>query len=82
MFTFVPALAIGMAKSRRWLDQKDKDGSSSLPEAKRGLLLEKIRRLSKLNKALIAIPVVLVLATTIASLERTPLTGRFVSRIQ
>ena len=71
--SLAPLLFVKNRRSRRWL-QKDLPGM----EEKRPAVLKTIRMRTILFHALIFTPILLFLATIIASLERTPLTGRYV----
>jgi len=84
--TFIPVLIVKNHASRRLLKKiekvKKESGDSVLPSsvkefvAKQGHLLHGIRRRTILFHALIFTPCILFWAAVIASLERTPLTGR------
>ena len=71
--SLAPLLLFKNRKSRKWL-QKDLPGM----EEKRPAILQKIRTRTILFHLLILTPVLLFLATIVASLERTPVTGRYV----
>ena len=71
--SLAPVLLVKNRRSRKWL-QKDLPGM----EEKRPVILKNIRMRTILFHMLIMTPVVLFWATIIASLERTPLTGRYV----
>jgi hypothetical protein len=73
----VPVLLLKNYASRKYLKYGDFMGDPP-SEEKRGVLLERIRTLTKLHRILVAIPIILVTATVVASMERTPLTGRCV----
>ncbi|KAI9455992.1 hypothetical protein F5148DRAFT_1324483 [Russula earlei] len=85
--TFIPVLLVRNHTSRRLLKRieivKQESGDSTLPRsvmefvARQGNLLQSIRRRTILFHALIFIPCILFWAAVIASLERTPLTGRW-----
>jgi Zn-dependent protease with chaperone function len=66
--------------ARRYLQIVDHTGNPT-PEKEKGMVLQRIRTLSRVNKILLSIPVILVLATVLASMERTPLTGRCVGTL-
>lgn len=72
--SLAPFLFLKNRKSMKWL-QKDLPGM----EEKRPLVLRGIRTRTILFHILILTPVLLFWATIIASLERTPLTGRYAS---
>jgi hypothetical protein len=84
--TFIPVILVKNHASRRLLKRiemvKKESGDSALPRpvkelvAKQGNLLQSIRRRTILFHALIFTPCILFWAAVIASLERTPLTGR------
>lgn len=73
--TFVPLLLLKNIKSRKMLQHAEKYGHPDL-EGKKERTLRKIRQRTILFHILIFIPLFLYWATIIASLERTPLTGR------
>ncbi|KAI9461624.1 hypothetical protein BJY52DRAFT_188621 [Lactarius psammicola] len=85
--TFIPVLLVKNHASRKLLKKielvKKESGDSVLPNpvkefvAKQGHLLHGIRRRTILFHALIFTPCILFWAAVIASLERTPLTGRW-----
>ncbi|KAH9063848.1 hypothetical protein EDB87DRAFT_1600719 [Lactarius vividus] len=85
--TFIPVLLVKNHASRRLLKRievvKKESGDSVLPKsvkefvAKQGHILHGIRRRTILFHALIFTPCILFWAAVIASLERTPLTGRW-----
>jgi hypothetical protein len=84
--TFIPVLLVKNHASRRLLKRiemvKKESGDIVLPRpvkefvSKQGKLLQSIRRRTILFHALIFTPCILFWAVVIASLERTPLTGR------
>jgi Zn-dependent protease with chaperone function len=75
--TFVPLLIFRNHKTRRKLQNSAANGSESGNEEGTNALLQKIRHRTILFRILLSIPFVLFCATLIASLERTPLTGRW-----
>lgn len=85
--TFIPVILVKNHASRRLLEKielvKKESGDSVLPNpvkefvAKQGNLLQSIRRRTIIFHALIFTPCILFWAVVIASLERTPLTGRW-----
>jgi hypothetical protein len=75
VLTLVPALALKRRKIN-WVLKHGHDGHNPASEERKGVLLQRTQVLTRLNKILLAVPVLLVAATVIASLERTPLTGR------
>jgi hypothetical protein len=84
--TFIPVILVKNHASRRLLKRievvKMESGDSILPRSvkefvgKQGNLLQSIRRRTILFHVLIFTPCILFWAAVIASLERTPLTGR------
>lgn len=76
--TFVPILVLKNYKSRRWLKHLAIHGKTDgvIGEEKRTRLIKGIRQRSIAFHALLLVPAVLFWATIVASLERTPLTGR------
>ena len=84
--TFIPVLLVKNHASRKLLKRiemvKKESGDSTLPRpvkefvGSHGKLLQSIRRRTILFHALIFTPIVLFWAAVVASLERTPLTGR------
>ena len=75
VLTFVPIILLKNIRSKKKLEFAEKYGHPNL-EKKRERTLEKIRKRTMLFHILIFIPVFLYWATIVASLERTPLTGR------
>ncbi|KAI0303754.1 hypothetical protein B0F90DRAFT_1809455 [Multifurca ochricompacta] len=85
--TFIPVLLVKNHASRKLLKKieivKKESGDSTLPRpvkefvARQGNLLQSIRRRTILFHALIFTPCILFWAAVVASLERTPLTGRW-----
>lgn len=85
--TFIPVLLVRNHASRKMLKKieivKRESGDSALPRpvkefvSKQGKLLQNIRRRTILFHALVFTPFVLFWAAVVASLERTPLTGRY-----
>jgi hypothetical protein len=84
--TFIPVLLVKNHASRKILKKiemvKKESGDTTLPlpvkefVANRGKLLQNIRRRTIIFHALVFTPCILFWAAVIASLERTPLTGR------
>lgn len=84
--TFIPVILVKNHASRKLLKRiemvKKESGDSTLPRpvkefvGSQGELLQNIRRRTILFHALIFTPIVLFWAAVVASLERTPLTGR------
>ena len=84
--TFIPVLLVKNHTSRRILKKieivKKESGDSTLPRpvkefiSNQGRLVESIRRRTILFHVLVFTPCILFWAAVIASLERTPLTGR------
>lgn len=72
VLTFVPIILLKNAKSRHGL-KKNPNAS----EEKVTRTLNKIKARTRVFQILLSIPTVLILATVLASLERTPLTGRW-----
>ena len=75
--TFLPAILIGRNRSRRIVQHAHIPGIP-ISEEKRARHLKKLKVTTRLLQILTVIPLVLFWATIIASLERTPLTGRYV----
>ncbi|OCH94358.1 hypothetical protein OBBRIDRAFT_789265 [Obba rivulosa] len=73
--TFVPVILLKNLKSKKELRWAEKTGRTD--EARKELVLKRIRNRTILFHALLLIPVLLFWATIAASLERTPLTGRW-----
>ncbi len=73
--TFVPILLLGNLRSKKLIRVADEHKIPELVE-KREEMLGKIRRNTVLFHILIFVPIIIFWATIIASLERTPLTGR------
>ena len=74
--TFVPLLLLGNMRSKKIIQKVDKWGIPNA-EQKKEDMLRGIRQRTILFHILIFIPLILYWATIIASLERTPLTGRY-----
>ena len=84
--TFIPVILVKNHASRKLIQRiemvKQESGDTILPRpvkefvAKQGKLLQNIRRRTILFHALVFTPCILFWAAVIASLERTPLTGR------
>jgi hypothetical protein len=84
--TFIPVILVRNHASRKILQKiemvKQESGDTTLPRSvkefvsKQGKLLQSIRRRTILFHALVFTPCLLFWAAIIASLERTPLTGR------
>lgn len=75
--TFAPFLVLKNMKTRKYLAKVE---SSDRPDAesKRDALLQSLRKRTLLLHALIFTPVILFWLVILGSLERTPLTGRYV----
>lgn len=86
--TFIPVLLVRNHASRKLLKKieivKRESGDGALPRpvkefvSKQGKLLRNIRRRTILFHTLVFTPFVLFWAAVVASLERTPLTGRYI----
>ncbi|CDO74977.1 hypothetical protein BN946_scf184945.g49 [Trametes cinnabarina] len=76
VLTFVPIILLKNMKSKRLLKIADKHQIPELVE-KKDDILRRIRHRTILFHVLIFIPIIIFWATIIASLERTPLTGRW-----
>lgn len=76
--TFIPVILIGNFKSRRKIRHAALHGVPT-SEEKVNKLLKKIRVGTVLLNSLFLVPFTLFWATVFASLEQTPLTGRYVS---
>ncbi|KAI0671623.1 peptidase family M48-domain-containing protein [Trametes maxima] len=74
--TFVPILLLGNIRSKKILKMADKHNIPEL-EGKREDILRKMRHRTVLFHILLFVPIVIFWATILASLERTPLTGRW-----
>jgi hypothetical protein len=84
--TFIPVLLVKNHVSRKMLKKiemvKNESGDTTLPRTmkefvgRQGKLVQNIRRRTILFHALIFTPLIMFWAAVIASLERTPLTGR------
>lgn len=74
--TFLPVLLI-KNKGALWLIKQGDKAPCPLSEERRAELARKIRRRTWLLRFTLALPVLLFWATVLASLERTPLTGRW-----
>jgi hypothetical protein len=84
--TFIPVILVKNHASRKLLKKieivKKESGDSTLPRpvkefvANQGNLLQSIRRRTILFHALIFTPFIMFWVAVVASLERTPLTGR------
>ncbi|KAI0714330.1 peptidase family M48-domain-containing protein [Cerioporus squamosus] len=74
--TFVPLLLLGNMRSKKWLQHGDKMGHPNWEE-KKASIERKIRTRTIWFHILIFTPLILYWATIVASLERTPLTGRW-----
>ncbi|KAI1797232.1 peptidase family M48-domain-containing protein [Ganoderma leucocontextum] len=74
--TFVPLILLRNMRSKKWLQRAEESGHPKL-EQKREDILRGMRQRTILFHILVFIPLVLYWATIIASLERTPLTGRW-----
>lgn len=73
--TFIPVLLIKNHRSRRYLAVAEARGHD-LDEGRKDVMLKKIRHRTLLFHTLLLAPILLFWATLLASLERTPLTGR------
>ncbi|KAJ8455498.1 hypothetical protein ONZ45_g18930 [Pleurotus djamor] len=73
--TFIPVILIKNHKSRYWLKKAEVHGIPT-SEEKKAKLLHYIRKRTLLLHFLFFVPVVAFWVTIIASLERTPITGR------
>ena len=71
--TFVPVILIKNHKVKRGLAYAEAKGDHALAER-----VKSIRRKTVFIHALLFVPVIIFWATILASLERTPLTGRYV----
>ncbi|KAF8917455.1 hypothetical protein CPB85DRAFT_1374243 [Mucidula mucida] len=76
VLTFVPVILLKNHKSRRILKHVELQGHEA-SEAKKNDILKRIRNRTILFHILLMIPATLFWATIIASMERTPLTGRW-----
>ena len=76
--TFVPILLLHNMRSKKWLQRAERDPHSKY-EKKKEDILRGMRNRTIAFHILIFIPLALYWATIIASLERTPLTGRYVA---
>ncbi|KAI0833334.1 peptidase family M48-domain-containing protein [Trametes gibbosa] len=74
--TFVPIILLGNMRAKKLIRIADEHKIPELVE-KREHMLRKIRHSTILFHILIFVPIVIFWATIIASLERTPLTGRW-----
>lgn len=74
--TFLPAILIGRNRSRRMIQHAHIHGIP-ISEEKRAKHMKKLKVTTRLLQVLTVIPLVLFWATITASLERTPLTGRW-----
>ena len=73
--TFVPLLLLKNLKSKKILEKAEKYGHP-VSEEKKERILKRMRQRTIIFHILIFLPLFLYWATIIASLERTPLTGR------
>lgn len=77
VLTFAPLILLKNRGSRIWvLHGKTRHGQPITPEKKEAIL-KAIKHRTRFLKALLIVPLVLFWGTIIASLERTPLTGRW-----
>ncbi|KAF7969904.1 hypothetical protein HWV62_25571 [Athelia sp. TMB] len=74
--TFIPFILIGNFKSRRYLQHAAVHGKP-VSDEKKELILKSVRWRTNAFHILLFIPWLLFWATILASLERTPLTGRW-----
>ncbi|OBZ72195.1 Survival factor 1 [Grifola frondosa] len=74
--TFLPIIMLKNMKSKRQLRWAEAQGHPDL-DAKKDMVMRGIRNRTLVFHALLFIPIVLFWATILASLERTPLTGRW-----
>ncbi|KAJ7593138.1 hypothetical protein C8J56DRAFT_491990 [Mycena floridula] len=77
VLTFVPIVLVKNARTRHYLKELRDGEATAGSEEKQINLIAKIRSGQKLFHFLLAIPTVLIFATILASMERTPLTGRW-----
>lgn len=76
MLTFAPLILLKNRGSRIWvLHGKTRHGQPITPEKKEAIL-KAVKHRNRFLKVLLVVPLVLFWGTIIASLERTPLTGR------
>lgn len=73
--TFVPLIWLKNLKARKKLKMAEASGQEEII-AKKAAMVKKIRNRTVLFHALMFIPMIIFWATIIASMERTPLTGR------
>ena len=78
--TFVPILLLGNMRSKKWLQRAERDPHPKY-DKKKEAILRGMRNRTIAFHILIFIPLALYWATIIASLERTPLTGRYVALV-
>lgn len=80
MLTFVPVILLKNHKGRKMLKHVDLHGQGA-SEEKKNIILKRIRNRTILFHFLLLIPATLFWATIIASMERTPLTGRYATTL-
>ena len=73
--TFIPIILLKNVRTKKFLEHAEKYGHPDLVNKKEDML-KRMRQRTILFHILIFIPLFLYWATIIASLERTPLTGR------
>ena len=74
--TFVPILLLGNMRAKKILQHSDKFAGHPNWEEKRAKMERSVRTRTIWFHILVITPIVLYWATIVASLERTPLTGR------
>ena len=79
--TFVPILLLQNMRSKRWLQRVAEKDPHPKYDKKKEDILRGMRNRTIAFHILIFIPLALYWATIIASLERTPLTGRYVALV-
>lgn len=72
----MPAILLGNYKTRRYIKHAALHGIPTVEDE--SVLLKRIQNRTRILKVLVLVPFVLFWATIIATLERTPLTGRYV----
>jgi hypothetical protein len=81
--TFVPFLLFSNHRSRRWLRRAEayasKEGNKGPWEEKKTIETNRIKMRTGVLHVLLLFPISLFFVTILASLERTPLTGRCVN---
>jgi len=71
--TFAPIIAFKNRKARRGLEW---EGGKQVSAEKKATMLERIRKWKIVFRIILFMPFALLCATILASMERTPLTGR------